>query len=136
VVEILGVGCTAHQHRFPLYYVRWLSTQCAALAEPSTNVRAALPLLRFSAVLEIPLVHFSVKFWNTLHQSASVADPNAKVQMDGYMLFTLFWGLITFSTMFAWLVLHRQRVLALEDIEGSHGLDRAITERRNEAGVN
>ncbi len=88
------------------------------------------------AVLEIPLVHFSVKFWNTLHQSASVADPNAKVQMDGYMLFTLFWGLITFSTMFAWLVLHRQRVLALEDIEGSHGLDRAITERRNEAGVN
>lgn len=86
-------------------------------------------------VLEIPLVHFSVRLWNTLHQSASVADPNAKVQMDGFMLFTLFWGVVTFSAMFVWLLLHRQRVMVLEDVREARGLDLAISERRNEAGV-
>lgn len=87
------------------------------------------------AVLEIPIVHFSVNLWNTLHQSASIADPNAKVEMDGYMLFTLFWGVVTFTLLFVWMLLHRQRVLALEDARDSRGLDRAIAERREEAGV-
>ena len=86
------------------------------------------------AVLEIPLVHFSVNLWRTLHQKASIADPNAKVQLDGFMLFTLFWGLISFSMLFAWLLIHRQRLMALEDAVQDQGLDRAIQERRTEAG--
>lgn len=89
-------------------------------------------VLALLAVLEIPLVHFSVTLWRSLHQDASVADPNAKVQMDGLMLFTLFLGLVTFTAMFVWMVLHRQRVIHLEDTVADRGLDAAIADRRDE----
>ena len=87
------------------------------------------------AILEIPLVHFSVNLWRSLHQDASVADPNAKVKLDGLMLFSLFLGLVTFTLLFVWLVLHRQRTMLLEDSFANRGLDVAIAERRNEAGA-
>ncbi len=90
-------------------------------------------VLALIAILEIPLVHFSVNVWRTLHQKASVADPNAKVALDGLMLFSLFLGLIAFTMLFAWLVIHRQRSLALEDAVADRGLDAAIEARREEA---
>ena len=89
-------------------------------------------VLALLAVLEIPLVHFSVTLWRSLHQDASVADPNAKVQMDGLMLFTLFLGLFAFTALFVWMVLHRQRVILLEDTVADRGLDAAIADRRHE----
>lgn len=90
-------------------------------------------VLALLAVLEIPLVHFSVRLWRSLHQEASVADPNAKVQLDGLMLFSLFLGLVAFTLLFVWLVLHRQRTLQLEDAFSDRGLDAAIAARRAEA---
>ena len=90
-------------------------------------------VLALLAIVEIPLVHFSVTMWRSLHQSASVADPNAKVQLDGLMLFSLFLGLVAFTLLFVWLVLHRQRNLQLEDAFADRGLDAAITARREEA---
>jgi len=90
-------------------------------------------VLALLAIVEIPLVHFSVTMWRSLHQSASVADPNAKVQLDGLMLFSLFLGLVAFTLLFVWLVLHRQRILQLEDAFADRGLDAAITARREEA---
>lgn len=85
------------------------------------------------AVLEIPLVHFSVELWRSLHQEASVANPNGDVKMDGLMLFSLFVGIISFSLLYFWLVLHRQRVLYLEDRYEDADLDSALAERRAES---
>jgi heme exporter protein C len=85
-------------------------------------------------VLEIPLVHFSVKLWRSVHQDASVAsvaDGGQDVKMNGLMLFTLFIGIIAFTLMYLWLVLHRQRVLAMQDAFAERGLDLAIAERRS-----
>ena len=90
-------------------------------------------VLALLAIVEIPLVHFSVRLWRSLHQSASVADPNAKVELDGLMLFSLFLGLVAFTLLFVWLVLHRQRTLQLEDVFADRGLDAAIAARREEA---
>lgn len=84
------------------------------------------------AVLEIPLVHFSVTLWRSVHQSASVANPEGDVKMNGLMLFTLFVGIIAFTLMYFWLLLHRQRVLAMEDAIADRGLERAIETRRTE----
>jgi heme exporter protein C len=89
-------------------------------------------VLALLAVLEIPLVHFSVELWNSLHQEASVLTRNSDVEMDGLMLFSLFFGVIVFTMMYIWLVLHRQRVLTLDDLLDDTGLDRAIEERRRE----
>ncbi len=90
-------------------------------------------VLALLAVLEIPLVHFSVELWNTLHQEASVAGRGTNVEMDGLMLFTLFLGVVVFTLMYIWLVLHRQRSLMLEDMLDDSGLDNALSERRAEA---
>jgi len=84
------------------------------------------------AVLEIPLVHFSVTLWNSLHQEASVAG-RTDVELDGLMLFTLFLGIVAFSVVYVWLLLHRQRSLALADAVAGRGLEQAIAERRREA---
>ena len=40
------------------------------------------------AVLEIPLVHWSVVIWRSLHQEATVLDTDGDVDMDGMMLFS------------------------------------------------
>ena len=90
-------------------------------------------VLALLAVLEIPLVHFSVELWNSLHQEASVAG-NTDVTMDGLMLFTLFLGVIVFTLMYVWLLLHRQRSLHIQDIVDDSGLDAAIAARRAEVG--
>lgn len=84
-------------------------------------------------VLEVPLVHFSVRMWRSLHQDASVLDPDGDVTLDGLMLFSLFVGVIAFSLLYAWLLLHRSRGLALQDMIDDQGLDRALDARRAEA---
>lgn len=90
------------------------------------------------AVLEIPLVHFSVVLWRSLHQSASVLSPDGDIKMDGLMFFTLFSGVVGFTLTFLWLVIHRQRLLAMNDVIEERGLEVAIRERqqdRDGAGV-
>lgn len=80
------------------------------------------------AVLEVPLVHFSVKWWRPLHQGQSVRNG----ELSGLMLFSLFLGLVTFTLMYVWLVLHRQRVLAIDDMAAQSGLDELVAQRRSE----
>ena len=81
------------------------------------------------AVLEIPLVHFSVVLWRSLHQRASVLSADGDVKMDGLMLFTLLVGVVGFTATFVWLVTHRQRVLAMRDVADARRLDVAIADR-------
>ena len=81
------------------------------------------------AVLEVPLVHYSVKWWRPLHQNETVEGG----KLHGLMLFTLFVGLIAFTLLYVWLVMHRQRVLALNDQVDDHGLDAALAARREES---
>ena len=90
-------------------------------------------ILALLAVLEIPLVHFSVVLWRSLHQEASVLNPDGDVRLDDMMLFTLFSGVVAFTLVFVWLVIHRQRLATLRDLQQGVGLDAAIAARRNEA---
>ena len=84
-------------------------------------------------VLEIPLVHFSVRLWRSLHQDASIANLDGDVQMDGLMLFSLFVGVVAFSLVYVWLLLHRTRVLAMRDVLDEVGLEQALETRRRES---
>ncbi|MGA1074369.1 MAG: cytochrome c biogenesis protein CcsA [Ilumatobacteraceae bacterium] len=83
-------------------------------------------------VLEIPLVHFSVRLWRSLHQDASIANLDGDVQMDGLMLFSLFVGVVAFSLVYLWLLLHRSRILAMRDVLDDVGLEAALDARRRE----
>jgi heme exporter protein C len=84
------------------------------------------------AVLEIPLVHFSVELWRSLHQTASINDGDSDVKMDGLMLFSLFVGVVAFSLYYVWWVLHRTRVMAMEDLLDDRELDDALAARHAE----
>jgi len=92
-------------------------------------------ILALLAVLEIPLVHFSVLLWRSLHQEASVLSADGDVKLDDLMLFTLLVGVLGFTALYGWLVSHRQRILTMRDIEEAKGIDIAISERIAEGSV-
>ena len=59
-------------------------------------------------VLEIPLVHFvGAACGAASTRRPRVADPNGDVTIDGLMLFSLFVGVVAFSLLYVWLLLHR-----------------------------
>jgi heme exporter protein C len=91
---------------------------------------AVVGLLLFPNVM---IVHYSVDWWRSLHQKATITrlDPT----IEGTMLFTLMLGIVAFSLLFAWLLIHRFRVGWLEERAGASGIDQALLERRAEAGV-
>ena len=91
---------------------------------------AIVGLLLFPNVM---IVHFSVDWWRSLHQTATITrlDPT----IEGTMLFTLMLGIVVFTMLFAWLLVHRFRLGWLEERAGATGHDDAIVERRAEAGV-
>ncbi len=112
-------------------YIGYLAVRRLGGTQRQRARRSAV--LALLAILEIPLVHFSVRLWRSLHQEATVATGGTDVHMDGLMLFSLFLGLVTFTALYVWLVLHRQRTLLLEDTVADRGLDAAIEARRSEA---
>ena len=90
-------------------------------------------VLGLIAVFQIPLVHWSVRLWRSLHQEATVLDTDGDIDMDGLMFFTLFVGVVAFTLAYVWLALHRTRGLAMQDALDDHGLERALAARRAEA---
>jgi heme exporter protein C len=112
-------------------YVGYLAVRGLGGSHDQRARRSAVVALL--AVLEIPLVHFSVRLWRSVHQDASVAGRTSDVTLDDLMLFSLVLGTVAFSLTYLWYVLHRQRVLAMQDTIDDHGLDRALIERRSEA---
>lgn len=108
-------------------YIGYLAVRDLGGTHQQRAKRSAV--LAVLAMLEVPLVHFSVTWWRPLHQNETVENG----KLSGLMLFTLFVGIIAFTLLYVWLVLHRQRVLTLVDQVDDQGLDLAIAERRNEA---
>lgn len=86
-------------------------------------------------VVNVPIVHFSVNWWRTLHQQATVLRPDTDVKIDGLMLFTLLLSFAVFHVLYVWLMIHRFRLGFLEDQVDSSGLELAILERQAEAQV-
>lgn len=111
-------------------YVGYLAVRGLGGSHDQRARRSAVVALL--AVLEIPLVHFSVVLWNSVHQDASVASRPGDVTLDGLMLFTLLLGTVAFTLVYVWYLLHRQRVLMLADAVEDKGLDAALAERLRE----
>jgi heme exporter protein C len=82
------------------------------------------------AAANIPIVNQSVKWWRSLHQGSTLS--RFDVQIDGLMLFSVFVGMIAFALVFVWMLLHRLRLLQLEDLAETTGLESALAERQRE----
>jgi heme exporter protein C len=78
------------------------------------------------------IVHYSVDWWRSLHQEATIQRLDATI--DGLQLFTLMLSLVTGLVLAGWLLVHRFRVNWLEAKAEASLLDQAIERRRNEGG--
>lgn len=113
-----------------LLYVGYLAVRRIP-SEPHQRSRRAA-VVGIVAALNIPIVRFSVNWWadRTLHQKATVKLGDT--ELDGLMLFTLFFGLIVFTGGYVWMLIHRFRIAWLEEQIDQRGLDSALAERRAE----
>ncbi len=98
-------------------------------AAPDVRARRCA-IVGIIAFLDVPLVHYSVTWWRTLHQQATLDVKGATI--DGSMLFSFFISMIAFILVYVWLMLHRNRVAMMEQAMDDHGLQIAIAERHAE----
>jgi len=99
-------------------------------AEPEARARMAAVL----GLLLVPnalIVHYSVDWWRSLHQDATVSKID--VSIEGLMLFTLAVSFVAMGVVCAWLLVHRFRVGWLERSADRHHLDAALADRRADA---
>lgn len=92
--------------------------------------RSALAALL--AVLVVPVNHYAVQWWRTLHQGGSLSL-TPKDALDGKFIFAMVLGFLAMTLVYAWLTVHRFRVAQLEEDLVDDDLDAALEARRREA---
>jgi heme exporter protein C len=78
-----------------------------SVEEPSRAGRAAA-ILAIVGVVNIPIIKFSVNWWNTLHQPASVMRADGPT-IDKSMLYPLLIMAVAYSLLFVWLHMKAMR---------------------------
>jgi heme exporter protein C len=107
-----------------LSYVGYLLLR-GLIDDPSRAGRAAA-VVGIAAFAEVPIVHFSVYWWRTLHpQGPSVADPTQATGLGPAELLAFGTALIAFTLLFCWLLAMRTRLGQLADRVDGAELERA-----------
>ena len=87
-----------------------------ATPDPVQRARRSA-LLGLVAVVQVPLVYFSVTLWRTLHQTMTVRPTG--IEMDGEMVVALLVNVAAFTAMYATLLFARIRVGRIEEVAES-----------------
>ncbi len=114
-------------------YLGYLALRQVPTSPEARARRCAIAAL--IAFVDVPIVHFSVTWWRTLHQEATVFDPSLKANIHGVMAFTLWFGVLAFTLLYVYLLDRRYRLAALEEGRDDRELDLAIAERVAGAGT-
>ena len=114
-------------------YLGYLALRRVPAAPEARAKRCAIAAL--IAFVDVPIVHFSVTWWRTLHQEATVFDPALKAHIHGVMAFTLWFGVLAFTLVYVALLDRRYRLAALEEDLDARELEQAIAERVAGAGT-
>lgn len=114
-----------------IVYIGYLALRGAVLDPVVRAKRSAV--LGLVAFANVPIVHFSVQWWRSLHQDPTISrfDPT----IDGLKLFALMFGMLLGIAVYVWLMIHRFRLQYATAALESKGLDVALAERRAEAGA-
>ncbi len=112
-----------------------LELGCLALRrandDASQRARRSAVLVLVSAI-NIPIIHFSVQWWNTLHQGASVFTPDGKLDVHGSMLAALLLSFVGFTLAFVWMVRERYRIATRAGERAQSALAIALADRQRE----
>jgi heme exporter protein C len=84
------------------------------------------------AFVDVPIVHFSVDWWQTLHQKATVLNATLSPTIHGSMAWTLLLGFVALTLVFVWMVVVRYDVEVMADRIGHQELEVSLAERRAE----
>ncbi|MDA8359630.1 MAG: cytochrome c biogenesis protein CcsA [Actinomycetota bacterium] len=87
------------------------------------------------AFVDVPIVHFSVDWWQTLHQKASVLNATLSPTIHGSMAWTLLLGFVALTLVFVWMVTVRYDVEVMRDRIGNQELEVSLAERRAEGST-
>ncbi len=111
-------------------YLGYLALRRVPADPPARAKRSAIAAL--VAFVDVPIVHFSVEWWRTLHQRATVFNPELNPTIEGSMGWALLSGVVAFTLVFLYLLERRYRLAVMEDRLEERLLDAAIAERRAE----
>jgi heme exporter protein C len=103
-------------------------------ADPETVARRSA-MAGLMASLVVPVNHFAVEWWRTLHQGRSLLRGGSSGTVDGTFIFAMTLGFLAMTLIYAWLTVHRMRVARLERGVAGHELELAIAARRAEATI-
>jgi len=97
-----------------LTYVGYLFLR--SLAEDPNRVGRLAAVVGIVGFVNVPIVHFSVRWWRTLHpRGPTPADLVADSGLGGPELLAFFTALVAFTLLFAWLLAMRVRLGRLAD---------------------
>jgi len=81
------------------------------------------------AFVDVPIVHFSVTWWRTLHQKATVFNPDLNAEIHGTMALALWIGVLAFTLLYVYLLDLRYRLEVIEEDREERELEAAIADR-------
>ena len=82
-----------------------------AVSDPTARARRSA-ILGMIAVVQVPLVYFSVTLWRSLHQGMTVRPDG--IAMDGSMVAALLMNIAAFTILYAYLMVERTLLARLE----------------------
>lgn len=103
-------------------------------ADPEVRGRRA-GVAGLLALAVVPVNHFAVEWWQTLHQGRSLSQVTPGNDLDGQFIFAMVLGFLAMTLVYAWLTVHRLRVARVEEHLLGDDLDAALEARRREAVV-
>ena len=95
-------------------YLGYLALRRATI-DPVLRARRSA-LLGIVSFIQVPVIHFSVVWWRTLHQPATVMRPSA-ASMAPSMLAALFASLTAFTLIYVVMLRTRIRLVALDELD-------------------
>jgi heme exporter protein C len=84
-----------------------------SIIDPTARARRSA-IFGVLAIVQIPIVHFSVVWWRTLHQQASIVRPGG-LQMDPPFVAGFVSALVAFTVVYAALLMRRIELAKTED---------------------
>ena len=87
------------------------------------------------AAINVPIIHFSVQWWKTLHQGATVFTSSRTLLVHGSMAWTLLISFVGFTLLFFWLLRARYRLEVERETNQRAALEQALIARQREGAL-